>query len=83
MGNETHKNLLHEKILTWITNSMKFIQACVTLEYFNFKGRMNCKGLLSTSSNTCCQASAGGNDETSKWKQSTSEQAHQSSRPFI
>ena len=33
---------------------------------YTHKGRMNFKGLLSTSSDTCCRATAGGNDETSK-----------------
>ena len=78
MGNETHEYLLHKKILTWIINALKFlfIHARLTMEYFNFKKRMNFKGLLSTSSDTCCGATAGGNDETSKWKRSTSERAH-------
>ena len=40
-----------------------FIHARVTLEYY---ARMNFKGLLSTSSDTCYRATAGGNDETSK-----------------
>ena len=74
-GYETHKNLLHKKILTWITNAMKFlfIRARATLEYFNYKRKMNFTGLLSTSSDTCCRATTGGNDETLKWKRSTSE----------
>ena len=41
MGNETHKNLLHEKFLTRIINKVckeaLFIHTRVTLEYFNFK----------------------------------------------
>ena len=39
VGNKTHENLLHEKILTRIINTMKFlsIHAHVALEYFNFK----------------------------------------------
>ena len=41
MGNGTHENLLHEKILTQIINKVYnkvlFIQAHVTVEYFNFQ----------------------------------------------
>ena len=53
MGNETDENLLHEKFLTRIIykvcNEALFIHARVTLKYFNFKERMDLKGLVSTS----------------------------------
>ena len=55
MGNETHKNLLQEKFnMNTMINKVRnevtvFIHAHVTLEYLTLKGRMNLKGLLSTS----------------------------------
>ena len=42
-----------------------FIHAHITL---TLKWRMNFKGLLFPSSDICCQATAGGNDETLKCK---------------
>ena len=56
MGNGTHENLLHENFLTRminkVCNEVSFIHAHVAntrILHFNFKGRMDLKGLLSTS----------------------------------
>ena len=60
MGNETHKNLLHEKFLTRIINKVcnevLFMHAHETLEYFNFERENGFKGLLSTSIATAVTA---------------------------
>ena len=39
-----------------------FVHTRVTLQYFNFKGRMNLKGLLHSFSDNCCRVTAGGNE---------------------
>ena len=53
MVNETHENLLNEKYLTWIINKVpnKVINTCTcnTGILLTSKGRMNLKGLQSTS----------------------------------
>ena len=66
MGNETHGNLLHKNILTWIINKLcnklLFIHASVTLEYFNFKRENEFERFviyLYCFSDNCCRMTAG------------------------